>query len=724
MNEPKGGKVIAGKFRLEWPIGRGGMGTVWAAMHLQLDMPVAVKFMDPSAADADGRQRFEREARAIAQLRSPHVVQVLDHGVDNGMPYIVMELLEGEDLEARLRRMKKLPLLVALRIFTQSAKALRRAHDAGIVHRDLKPNNVFLARVDDEEVVKLLDFGVAKMAWTGALDPHNESTQQGLLLGSPCYMSPEQARGNKNIDHRSDLWALAVILFRSITGVRPFDANTIADLIIKICAEPPPIASQIAPDLPPGLDDFFLRAFSQDPDQRYQSALEMASDFEALVRSKLPATETFSGGRIVSQQRTATNPSMAAINVALPPQRTTTNPSMAAINPPQRTATNPSMAAINPPQRTKTNPAMPALNIPQRAPTNPAMRAITLSGQLDAPRRTSTLPPAPAPSNPSYDAPLPPAPSPSVDRYAPPQVPSGVTPYASPARLSWPGDLPSQPAPQPTFGAGSYSATQPMQSPPMHEAYGSDPSATIPMGLGYGGYPPHEPYAQQAQGQVSISPAAAEIDYPGAEQPSSPPGEEGQPQGAGPFSDVSSPSVRLSTPDSSQTAEALGSTSNTLRERSPSGRQLVVWTGIAAMLTAILVVAIVIVARARMAEQRGGPAARPQGTTEIGAPQPPSTQQTAPQQPQQAPPPDGVAPQPPGAPQQPPPSGALPGPGSGVGSPSGAGAASASAPAGAPSVPFAPDEDAGPPAAPPPATQGPKPTWTPSGRKPKPNFGY
>ncbi len=232
MNEPKGGRVIAGKFRLEWPIGRGGMGTVWAAMHLQLDMPVAVKFMDPSAADADGRLRFEREARAIAQLRSPHVVQVLDHGVDNGTPYIVMELLEGEDLEARLRRTKKLAIPVATRIFSQSARALRRAHDAGIVHRDLKPNNVFLARVDDEEVVKLLDFGVAKLQWNGALDPHNESTQQGLLLGSPCYMSPEQARGHKNIDHRSDLWSLAVILFRSLTGVRPFDANTIADLII------------------------------------------------------------------------------------------------------------------------------------------------------------------------------------------------------------------------------------------------------------------------------------------------------------------------------------------------------------------------------------------------------------------------------------------------------------------------------------------------------------
>lgn len=361
MMELKGGRVIAGKFRLEWPIGRGGMGTVWAAMHLQLDMPVAVKFMDPSAADTDGRVRFEREARAIAQLRSPHVVQILDHGLENGVPYIVMELLEGEDLESRLRRVRRVPIAVGARIFTQSAKALRKAHDAGIVHRDLKPNNVFLARVDDEEVVKLLDFGVAKMTWHGAQDPHSETTGQGLLLGSPCYMSPEQARGLPDIDYRSDLWSLGVILFRSITGVRPFDANTIADLIIHICTKDPPRASELMPDAPAGIDEFFFRVFQRDPDQRYQSALEMANDFETLVRT-IPGIDL--------PQRTTTSATMSP--VAMDPQRTISNPNMpAVVITPERALTNPAMQAvpanIMPPAPRASRPSIPSFD-PSMAP--------------------------------------------------------------------------------------------------------------------------------------------------------------------------------------------------------------------------------------------------------------------------------------------------------------------------------------------------------------------
>lgn len=383
--EPKGGRVIAGKFRLEWPIGRGGMGTVWAAMHLQLDMPVAVKFMDPSAADTDGRLRFEREARAIAQLRSPHVVQVLDHGLDNGVPYIVMELLEGEDLESRLRRVRKLSIAAGARMFTQSAKALRKAHDAGIVHRDLKPNNVFLARVDDEEVVKLLDFGVAKLTWSGAQDPHSETTGQGLLLGSPCYMSPEQARGLSDIDYRSDLWSLGVILFRSITGVRPFDANTIADLIIHICTKDPPRASELLPEAPPEIDDFFFRVFQRDPDHRYQSALEMANDFDSLVRT-IPG--------IVLPARTTTSATMSPIDV-------------------------------DPQQRTVSNPGIPAVVItPERALTNPAMQAVPAHMMPPAPRDSRTS----HPSIPGYDPAL-----------RPPVV---YGPGVPPARVSQPGLVP------------------------------------------------------------------------------------------------------------------------------------------------------------------------------------------------------------------------------------------------------------------------------------------
>ncbi|AKT43113.1 serine/threonine-protein kinase [Chondromyces crocatus] len=276
------GDIVAGKFRLERLVGRGGMGTVWSGRHLRLDMPVAIKFMEAGAGEApDARQRFEREARAAAQIRSPHVVQVLDHGVDDDSPpYIVMELLEGEDLGGRLRRVGRMSLEDFEPILTQAAKGLRRAHESGIVHRDLKPTNIFIAHVDDEEIVKLLDFGVAKVRW-GSL---GHETQTGTLLGSPTYMSPEQARGHRTVDHRSDLWSLGVIIFRAITGSKPFTADSIAELIIKVCIEPAPLASQFLPGLPPELDAFFVRAFQQDPDRRFQGAMEMAAEFSAIAR--------------------------------------------------------------------------------------------------------------------------------------------------------------------------------------------------------------------------------------------------------------------------------------------------------------------------------------------------------------------------------------------------------------------------------------------------------
>jgi len=283
------GAVIAGKFRLERVIGRGGMGAVWLARHLQLDMPVAIKFMDGAAATApDARQRFEREARAAAQIRSPHIVQVLDHGLDEESPYIVMELLEGEDLGVRLRRVQRLSLGALEPLLNQAAKGLRRAHDLGIIHRDLKPSNLFITRVDEDEIVKLLDFGVAKLRWTGAL---GDFTQAGTLLGSPSYMSPEQARGQRSIDHRSDLWSLGVIVFRAVTGVKPFKGDSIGDLIIKLCIDPPPVASEILPGLPPALDEFFARAFQHEPEGRFQSALELAAAFSAIARAAGPVSE-------------------------------------------------------------------------------------------------------------------------------------------------------------------------------------------------------------------------------------------------------------------------------------------------------------------------------------------------------------------------------------------------------------------------------------------------
>jgi serine/threonine-protein kinase len=282
--ELRPGDMIVGKFRLERVIGRGGMGSVWAARQVQLDMPVALKFIETEEGVdlAEARIRFEREARAAGQIRSPHVVQILDHGIDGDRPYIVMELLEGEDLGARLRRERRISCKEAARVVSQAAKALKRAHEAGIIHRDLKPGNVFLARFDDDEVVKLLDFGVAKIRRAGALDPA-AATRLGIVFGSPAYMSPEQARGAQHIDHRTDLWSLAVILYRAITGVKPFEADSLADLVVRVCIDPLPVATRSAPDLPPAVDAFFMRAFARDSAQRFATAPELAAAFDAAI---------------------------------------------------------------------------------------------------------------------------------------------------------------------------------------------------------------------------------------------------------------------------------------------------------------------------------------------------------------------------------------------------------------------------------------------------------
>jgi serine/threonine-protein kinase len=264
------------------------MGSVWVARHLQLDCSVAVKFMDPElTSHGPARLRFEREAKAAAQLRTPHVVQVYDHGVDDDdTPYIVMELLDGEDLGARLKRRHRLTLPATSAILDQLAKGLQRAHAAGIVHRDLKPANVFLVKGEDGDLVKILDFGIAKAVTASITD---EATRTGQLLGSPHYMSPEQAKGAKAIDHRSDLWSLGVILYRSITGQRPFAGEAVGELIVAICTAPVPAPSQLVPHLPPAVDGFFDRALARDPALRFQSARAMAAAFAVIAAD---ATDT------------------------------------------------------------------------------------------------------------------------------------------------------------------------------------------------------------------------------------------------------------------------------------------------------------------------------------------------------------------------------------------------------------------------------------------------
>ena len=257
------------------------MGTVWRAEHLQLGAAVAVKLIEPKTAGGrDALWHCQREARAAAALRSPHVVQILDFGSDDvsGNPFIVMELLEGESLADRLRRRGKLSLAETSRVLTHVARALSRAHAADIVHRDLKPANVFLVADDDEELAKVLDFGTARVQGACMLDG---STGTGSIVGTPHYMSPEHISAQA-VDHRTDLWAMAVMAFECVTGRRPFDAKETGRLVLQICTYPIPVPSQIAP-VPAAFDAWFQRATQRDLDQRFQSARELADDLRRIV---------------------------------------------------------------------------------------------------------------------------------------------------------------------------------------------------------------------------------------------------------------------------------------------------------------------------------------------------------------------------------------------------------------------------------------------------------
>jgi serine/threonine-protein kinase len=275
------GKIIGGKYRIEAPLARGGMGSVWIARHVTLGKRVAVKFMDPScASSAEGRARFEREATATAQLESAYVVRVEDSGVDDDTPYLVMELLQGEDLSTRLRRERRLGVAEIAPIIAQAARGLRCAHQAGLVHRDLKPANIYLAKSDGEQIVKILDFGVAKAL--GAA-PLGESTTTGTMMGSPHYMSPEQARGFRSVDHRSDIWALGIIIYRALTGRLPFPGDEMGDVVVKICTDALVPPSTLVPGLGPEVDRFFTRALAKDPDARFQSTIELAEAFTAVA---------------------------------------------------------------------------------------------------------------------------------------------------------------------------------------------------------------------------------------------------------------------------------------------------------------------------------------------------------------------------------------------------------------------------------------------------------
>ena len=276
------GCVIVGKYRLERELASGGMGSLWVAFDRKLRRNVAVKFINSIAArHEDARMRFEREARAVAHIKSPHVVQTHDYGVDRGHAYMVMELLDGEDLGARLARERCLGVTAVSKLLGQIAKGLDAVHAAGVVHRDLKPANIFLALIAGEETVKLIDFGVAR---SEVIDG-GRRTDRGVLIGTLKYMAPEQALCEEGLDYRADLWSLAVIVYCLLTGKGPFTGITREEMVLSICRDPVTPPSRRVAGLPPEVDAFFERAFARAPIDRFQSAGQMATAFAAAIKT-------------------------------------------------------------------------------------------------------------------------------------------------------------------------------------------------------------------------------------------------------------------------------------------------------------------------------------------------------------------------------------------------------------------------------------------------------
>jgi serine/threonine protein kinase len=286
------GECIAGRYRLEYPLGEGGMGSVWKAWHLGLDAPVAIKFQHAHRARSPGAAaRFRREARAAAKLGSPHVVRVVDYGIDAEVPFIAMELLEGESLKTRLERQTVSSLEETVEFIRQAANALDAAHAAGIVHRDLKPSNLFVVKEGERESVKLLDFGIAK--WFEA--DGEGITEDDLVVGSAQYMSPEQARGEA-VDGRTDVWSLGVVAYQMLTGELPFQGANIPDTLRRLCTgKCDPLSFHLGPAYVP-VDAVFGRAFEVDPELRFESAGAFAralSEAAAVLTPEARLADTF-----------------------------------------------------------------------------------------------------------------------------------------------------------------------------------------------------------------------------------------------------------------------------------------------------------------------------------------------------------------------------------------------------------------------------------------------
>jgi eukaryotic-like serine/threonine-protein kinase len=273
------GTVVAGKYRIDRTLGTGGMGVVVAATHLELGTPIALKFLHHDMTQNQSVvERFMREARSSAQLRGENVCRVSDVGrTESGQPFLVMELLAGQDLGTLLKTNGALPVTVAAEVIMQACIALGEAHAVGVIHRDIKPGNLFWTqRPDGSALIKVLDFGVAK-----APEELNMSlTQTQNVIGSPGYMSPEQLKSSKSVDPRSDIWSLGIVLYELVSAKKPFEAQSITELALKVAMDPAPAMSA---GIPPSFESVILRCLEKDPQRRYRDVADLAAALAPFV---------------------------------------------------------------------------------------------------------------------------------------------------------------------------------------------------------------------------------------------------------------------------------------------------------------------------------------------------------------------------------------------------------------------------------------------------------
>ncbi|HEX5100160.1 MAG TPA: serine/threonine-protein kinase [Polyangiaceae bacterium] len=321
MNSPsvtgvREGEILAGKYRVDKVLGVGGMGVVVAAYHIDLDERVAIKFLLPEVLDhGEAVARFAREARSAVKIKSEHVAKVTDVGkLENGAPYMVMEFLEGSDLSQWLAQRGALPIEQAAEFMLQACEAIAEAHALGIVHRDLKPANLFVIRRPDGLLsVKVLDFGISKSASGPGSGSAGAMTKTSALMGSPLYMSPEQMQSSRDVDARTDIWALGVILYELLAGTQPFTADTMPELVLRVVTGPPAASLRMRrPDVPEGLERVILRCLEKDRGRRFESV----GEFAAALLPYAPRRSKTSVERISGVLRSA---GLSATALALPP---------------------------------------------------------------------------------------------------------------------------------------------------------------------------------------------------------------------------------------------------------------------------------------------------------------------------------------------------------------------------------------------------------------------